>query len=61
MMAKTMALGGWLLIAVGVAAASPQAPFSVANTVCLALYALLILSAGVFEWLMGIRNCYTSL
>ena len=55
MMAKTMALSGWLLIAAGVAT-SPQAPFSAANTVCLALYALLILSAGVFEWLVRIRN-----
>ena len=56
MMAKTMALGGWLLIAVGVAATSPQAPFSVANTVCFAIYVMLILSAGVFERLLRIRN-----
>jgi len=54
-MAKTMALGGWLLIAVGVATCPPT-QLSVANTVCLALYALLILSSGVFEWLIGIRK-----
>ena len=55
MMAKTMALGGWLLIVAGVAT-SPQAPFSAANTVCFAIYVMLILSAGVFEWLLRIRN-----
>lgn len=54
-MAKTMALGGWLIVAVGVAT-SPQATFSVANTVCLALYAMLILSAGVVDWLVSVRN-----
>ncbi len=55
MMAKTMALVGWLFIAAGVAT-STQAPYSVANTVCLALYALLILSVGVFELLIGKRK-----
>lgn len=58
-MARMMMLGVWLLIAAGAASGPPITSF-VPWVVCVALYALLILSAGVFEWLMGIRNCYTS-
>lgn len=54
-----MAFGGWLLMLVGAVldvSIGPETTGSVASIVCLALYFLLILSAGVFEWLMRIRN-----
>jgi hypothetical protein len=54
-----IAFGGLLMMFVGAVldvAIGPETTGSVARIVCLALYFLLILSAGVFEWLLRIRN-----
>ncbi len=54
-MARMMNIFGWILIVIG-AALGKQIVAPVPLLVCLALYATLTLSAGVFEWLIGKRK-----